>query len=185
MCKQCELNPVYEFTNQRKLCKNCFINYFHKKFLFTIRKYKMIKTGDIAGYKKNDSLKGRILEKMLFFLNKKYGTEIVELPNKRANKIAIDSSLDSEANEIISLIIHGDSFNLKKNLPVEKNFIKPLYLFLDEEILLYAKLRNIKFKPEKKKKEKINEFLEEFEKKHPEVKRAIINSVLGLYKAEI
>ena len=141
----------------------------------------MVKTGDIVGYKKDDSLKGVVLEELLSFLNKKYGTKIVKFP-KKSNKIAINSSLDSEANEIISLIIKGNAFDLKKNLPIEKNILKPLYLFLDEEILLYANLRNLKFKSEKKKKEKINEFIEEFEKKHPEVKRAIINSILALHQ---
>ena len=91
------------------------------------------------------------------------------------------SSLDSESNDIVNLIILGNTSNLKKSLPVEKNVIKPLYLFLDEEILLYAKLRNLKFKKHKIKKDKINNFLIEFEKNHPEVKRAIVNSLLKLY----
>jgi hypothetical protein len=200
MCKQCELNPVYEFTNRRKLCKNCFMNYFLNKFLFTIRKFKMVKTGDIVGYKKTNDLKGIVLENLLVFLNKKYGTELVKLPNKKwelpagfsqpqqpnrklkINKIAIDSSLDSEANEIIYSIIQGKNSDLEKSLPVEKKIIKPLYLFLDEEILLYAKIKNLKFKERKDNENKIQKFINEFEKKHPEVKRATVNSLLELYK---
>ncbi len=182
MCKQCELNPVYEFTNKRKLCKNCFVNYFLKKLLYTIRKFKMIRTGDIIGYKKTNTLKGVVLGDLLFFFKKKYGTEITELPSKKINKIASDSSLDSESNEILSLIIEKNSADLEKELPVEKNLIKPLYLFLDEEILLYAKIKNLKFKSEKIKKNKINNFLNGFENKHPEVKRAVVNSLLELYE---
>ena len=212
MCKQCELNPVYEFTNKRKLCKNCFVNYFLKKLLYTIRKFKMIKTGDIIGYKKINTLKGVVLEDLLLFLKKKSGIELVKLPNKKANKIASYSSIDSESTEIVNLIIEKNSLDLKKELPVEKNVIKPLYLFLDEEILLYAKIKNLKFKKvdssisdfaqlslpptrEEKnlfsqnrsqfqppKKNKIANFIQEFEKKHPEVKRAVVNSLLELYK---
>jgi hypothetical protein len=52
---------------------------------------------------------------------------------------------------------------------------------LDEEILLYAKLKKLKFEKYKVKKDKIREFEDEFEKKHPEVKRAIVNSLLELY----
>jgi len=182
MCKQCELNPVYEFTNKRKLCKNCFVNYFLKKLLYTIRKFKMIQTGGIIGYKKINTLKGVVLEDLLLFLKRKSGIELVKLPNKKANKIASDSSIDSESNEIVNLIIEKNSLDLKKELPVEKNVIKPLYLFLDEEILLYAKIKNLKFKEEKVKKNKIANFIQEFEKKHPEVKRAVVNSLLELYK---
>lgn len=181
MCKSCEEKPVYEFTNQRKLCKRCFINYFHKKLLYTLRKFEMIKSEDVIGYKKSNSLKGVILEEMLNFLNRKSGFKLVRLPNKLANKIAIDSSLDSEAEEIVQTIIQKNVKEISKSLPVEKNVIKPLYLFLDEEILLYAKLRNLKFKEINKEKNKINNFINEFEKNHPEVKRAIVNSVLKLY----
>jgi tRNA(Ile)-lysidine synthase TilS/MesJ len=182
MCKQCEKNPLYEFTNKRKLCKNCFVNYFNKKFLFTIRKFGMINHEDIIGYSKNNSFKEVVLEDMLNFFSKKSGISVVKLPNKRANKIASDSSIDSEANEIVKKIIEGNAINLKKDLPVEKNLIKPLYLFSDEEILLYAKIKNLKFKEEKNKKNKIESFLDKFEKKHPEVKRAVVNSLLELYK---
>jgi hypothetical protein len=47
--------------------------------------------------------------------------------------------------------------------------------------LLYAKLKNLKYKNIKKKEDKLNNFLNNFEKKHPEVKRAIVNSILELY----
>lgn len=181
MCKLCETNPVYEFTNKRKLCKNCFVNYFQKKFLFTIRKFGMIKLGDIVGYKKSESLNGVVLEELLNFFSKKSGIKIVKLPHKKANKIAVDSLIDSESGNIIETIIHGNAEDLKKDLPVEKDIIKPLYLFLEEEILLYANIRKLKFIEEKIKKDNIKEFIEEFEKKHPEVKRAIVNSLLELY----
>jgi len=142
----------------------------------------MIQTGDIVGYKKTDNLRGVVLEDLLLFLKKKYGTEVVKLPNKKFTKIASDSSIDLESNKIVSSIIEKNSADLEKELPVEKNVIKPLYLFLDEEILLYAKIKNLKFKEEKIKKNKIENFINEFEKKHPEVKRAVVNSLLELYQ---
>jgi len=142
----------------------------------------MIKHGDIIGYKKNNNFKEVVLEDMLNFFSKKYGISIVKLPHKKITKIANDSSIDSESNEIVKTIIEGNAVNLKKGLPTEKNLIKPLYLFSEEEILLYAKIRNLKFKEEKNKKNKIESFIDNFEKKHPEVKRAVVNSLLELYK---
>lgn len=181
MCKQCELKPVYEFTNKRKLCGRCFIHYFEKKVLYTIRKFDMIKRKDVIGYRRKNDFKGIVLEEILKFLAEKSNFRLVKLPGKRANKIAVDSSLDSESEEIIKELIKGNAINLKKDLPVEKNVIKPLYLFLDEEILLYAKLKRLKFKEQKKKRKKIGIFLDKSEKKHPEVKRAIVNGMLEIY----
>lgn len=179
MCKLCKTKPVYEFTNKRKLCKRCFINYFQKKVLYTIRKFNMIKKGNVIAYRKNNDFKGIILEEMLKFIAGK--TEI-KLNSKKTNKIAVGSSVDSEADNVIKTLIKGNVSELKRNLPVQGNIIKPLYLFLDEEILLYAKLKHLKFKKSKLKRDKIKTFEDEFEKKHPEVKRAIVNSILELYK---
>ena len=85
MCKQCNANPVYEFTNQRKLCKNCFIEYFEKKALYTIRKFGMIKNGDVIGYKENNDFRNIVLLEILKLLKNKADIEIIKLPTKRAN----------------------------------------------------------------------------------------------------
>ncbi|MDD5012365.1 MAG: hypothetical protein PHQ66_01825 [Candidatus Nanoarchaeia archaeon] len=183
MCKLCEKKPVYEFTNQRKLCARCFVNYFNKKFLYTLRKFGMIKREDIVGYKKGNDFKGIVLEYLLKFASEKYNFELVRLPNVKATKIADDSSLDSESENIVTSLIKGSASELKSDLPVEGKIIKPLYLFLDEEILLYARLKHFGFTTHiKKKKDKIENFLDEFEKKHPEVKRAVVNSLLEMYR---
>ncbi|OGJ12422.1 hypothetical protein A3K82_02680 [Candidatus Pacearchaeota archaeon RBG_19FT_COMBO_34_9] len=181
MCRLCQINPVYEFTNKRKLCGRCFIHYFEKKVLYTLRKFSLIKRDDIVGYKKENNFKSAVLEEILRFISEKSGINIVRLPNKQANKIAVDSSIDPEAEKVIKELIRGNAVNLKKNLPVEGKIIKPLYLFLDEEILLYAKLKKLKFSIEKETKDKIGRFIGESEKNHPEIKRAIVNSLLELY----
>jgi len=139
----------------------------------------MIKREDIVGYKKNNSFKGIVLKNILEFLSQKIGFNLVKSPGKRANKIAIDSSLDSEADKITHKLMEEDA--KMKSAPLEGKIIKPLYLFLDEEILLYAKIKKLKFKKIKEKKDKISSFIDELEKKHPEVKRAIVNSILELY----
>lgn len=181
MCQLCSSKPVYEFTNQRKLCARCFVNYFVKKFLYTLRKFEMINQEDVVGYSAGNSLKKVVLKHLLFLAKDKYHFELVKLPSKKAKKFAIDSSLDSESQEIVDTLLHKISESLKKSLPVEMKIIKPIYLFLDEEILLYAKIKKLKFKQEKNKKDKIEIFLKRTEEKHPEVKRAIVNSLLKMY----
>src|SRR4030042_4685560 len=93
MCHLCKIKPVYEFTNQRKLCKRCFANYFEKRFLYILRKFDMIKREDIVGYKKDNSLGGVVLENMLKFISERAGFSIVRLPNKKWEPPAGSSQL--------------------------------------------------------------------------------------------
>ena len=213
MCRQCELKPVYEFTNKRKLCGNCFVRYFQKKVFYTLRKFRMTSQGKSIAYKNNYDFRDAVLEDILKMLSRKSMNEIVNIPSiensnnystnsqefskgqfretgksinkiihkRKTDKIALSSTIDSEAGQMISILISQDAKSLEELAPVWKNIIRPLYLFLDEEVLLYAKLRKLKFKEKKIKKDKISGFISELEKSHPEVKHAIVNSYLKMY----
>lgn len=65
MCKNCEINPVYEFTNKRKVCKTCFIRWFDKKFFYTIRRFNMVCEKDILGYSNKTDFRNVVLENLL------------------------------------------------------------------------------------------------------------------------
>lgn len=179
MCKLCEINPVYQFTNKRKLCKSCFIRYFQKKFFYTIRKFGMIRQRDILYYETKNFRDFVVKEILEIFARK---TDISFTNNKnKATKVAVSDTIDSEAKEIIDTLINKNSEKLKNLKPVEdKKIIKPLYLFLDEEVLLYAKLRGLKFNNREEKRNDISDFLNKLEQKHPEVKRAVVNSYLKI-----
>ncbi len=197
MCKQCEINPVYEFTNQRKLCEKCFVRYFQKKVLYTIRKFNMVKKEDVVGYYQSNYLLGVVLEDVLKMFAEKFPVKIKKFQRTKdtmtqtakrlkVNEIAWPSTIDLVSYEIVNEIINGNVRNLMEDVfPVEElgkktKIIKPLYLFLDKEVLLYAKLRKLKFKKINVKLGKISKFIDELEKTHPEVKRAIVNSCLKL-----
>ena len=100
---------------------------------------------------------------------------------KIPNKTAIPITIDIEGDKAIHILIKGNSEKLKQLSPVQRKIIKPLYLFSDEEVLLYAKLMKLKFRVKKEKTDEIAKFIRGLEKKHPEVKRAIVNSFLELY----
>ena len=183
MCHQCQTKPVYEFTNKRKVCGNCFVRYFQKKVFYTIRKFEMIKRGEVVGYVRGSNFRSIVLEDVLKMLGKK-GIEIVQgaKPSQiKISKIAEPTTTDIIAYKIINEIIQGNSNNLKEFLPVDKKIIKPLCLFLDKEVLLYAKLKKLKFKKVVEEKSKTSLFIDELEKKHPEVKRAVVNGLLKLH----
>ena len=182
MCKQCEKKPVYEFTNQRKLCANCFIRYFQKKVLYTIRKFGMIRSGDVVGFKNGTGLKDVVLEDVLNMFAEKGHVGVVKFPNKKTTKLALPDTTDSVAGEIVHEVVGGEvsahpPTQKRGNLPI---LIRPLYLFLDKEVLLYAKLRGLKFVKKEEKKDKLGKFIDELEKKHPELKRAVVNGMLNI-----
>lgn len=178
MCKKCNEKPVYIFTNKRQVCKTCFIRWFEKKVLYTIKKFSMVKKGDVIGYNPGKDFRDVVLEDALKYYESKAPVSVVKGAGKEFTKTAIPITTDVIANDVVSNIIN--STLTRKNLPVRGKVIKPLYLFLDKEVLLYAKLKGLKFVKSKEGKDKMQNFLNDMEKKHPEVKRAIVNAYLKL-----
>jgi tRNA(Ile)-lysidine synthase TilS/MesJ len=183
MCKKCEIKPVYEFTNKRKVCKRCFINYFNKKFLFVVRKFELIKNNDVIAYEDKKDFKSVVLKELLEMISQKRQITIIKLPSrKKITKIVTNDTTDSQTYKIIYSIIKSRK-NLREYAPKNKRVIKPLYLFLDKEVLLYAKLKKLGYKKTIEKKNKISLFIDGLEKKHPEIKRAVIKSFLEWNKS--
>ncbi|RLG10034.1 hypothetical protein DRN73_08995 [Candidatus Pacearchaeota archaeon] len=177
------MKHVYEFTNGRELTKKEFIHWFQKKFLYTLRKFKMIQKEDIIGYENKGDFRGVVLEDLLKMLAEKSPVKIIKLPSKKKiTKKAIALTSDLESDKIINVLVNKNALELKNLYPVNKKLIQPLYLFLDKEVLIYAKLMNLKFKKVSNKKDKLSQFINDLEKKHPEIKHSIIKSYLELYK---
>jgi len=93
------------------------------------------------------------------------------------NKIISGESADNISAQIIETIITKKSKDIKKLAPIYKKLIRPLYLLLDSEIQLYAKLKKIKLKKQPKS-NKLQLFIKSLEEKHPEVKTSIVQSLL-------
>jgi len=139
----------------------------------------MIEREDLIGYENKGDFRGVVLEKLLNILVEKSPIEIVKLPTKKKiTKKALISTKDLESDKIINILIKKDAKELNELSPVSKKEIKPLYLFLDREVLLYAQLKKLKFKKVDKSKETIVSLLE---KKHPEIRHSIIQSYLDLF----
>jgi len=173
---------VYEFTNQRKLTKREFIQWFQKKFLYVIRKFNMAGKDDIIVYENKGDFRGVVLENLLQMFSNRALISIFKLPTKKKyTKKALTSTTDTEAYRMTQILIKRKVNKLKQLAPVYGKEIKPLFLFLDKEVLLYAKLMNLKFKKIKEKKNKISDFIDDLEKKHPEIKNSIISSYLELF----
>ena len=191
MCQLCEIEPVYEFTNKRKVCRKCYIKWFNKKILYAIRKFSMIKKGDIIKLSKKKDFRNVVLSEVLKNYSSKYYAEITfHEKGKKYIKIALPDTTDLIAEKIIKEVMKGNITNLKKIYPVYKKNIRPLFLFLDKEVLLYARLNGLKYSKKdlnkerkvKVKKDEISNFIDKLEEKHPEIKRAIVNNYVDIFK---
>ena len=159
-CKLCQKNPVWKFTNKQELCETCFVRYFESKVKKTIRKYNM-PINKIKG----NNLKASIINNIMQGLPERKG------------KMSLDN-LDDISNSIMYIMMRRDKKELKKLFPSSQ----PLYFLSDKEILLYAKIKRIKGKIEKRKgKEKeIDDFIKHIEQKNPDIRQNIVNAVLKL-----
>ena len=177
---------VYEFINGRKVTKREFLRWFEKKFLYILRKFHMIEKGDLVIWENKKDFRGVVLEDLLEMFAEKAPIELVKDKKGKYTKKAISSSSNTEGTGIIKNIIKGKAKDMNKFAPVDGKIIKPLYLFLDKEIKLYADLKDLKYKKFKEKSsnkdEKILKFLEDMESKHPELRYSIIQSYLEISK---
>jgi hypothetical protein len=163
-CKICQTSPVWKFTNKQQLCSGCFVRYFEKKVLYTIRKYQM----PISIIKKTD-------------LNSKIINNIIKNLPKRTGKLSSEN-LDDISLGILNEMMNRDSKNLNRFLP--KN--QPLYFLSDKEIELYAKIKKISGKTKKlaAKEKKINDFIIKIEQKNPDIRQNIVNALTSYLSAQ-
>jgi hypothetical protein len=155
-------NIVWEFTNQRKLNKKAFLDYFERKVFRTIRKYEMMK-GSLREIKikKGSDLNAYVLK---YVLEKKFSVSF------STKGLSFDNlSLVSE--EIFGNIL-GGKFEGKK--PSDDGGM-PLYFLSDAEIELYASLVGLKGGKRKSDKH-VQELFEKFMKKNPDLEHNIVNA---------
>jgi len=153
-------NHVWEFTNQRKLTKPEFINYFERKVFRTIRKHKMLDPKKNITLKKADNLNTIVLKKVL---EKKFTVAFSAKPN-----LSVDN-LSQVAEDSFKNILQGKFAGPKLG-------DKPLNQISDKELELYAKLKNIKGKKRIKDK-KVQSLFEKFLKKNQDLELNVVKAV--------
>ncbi|MCR4285227.1 MAG: hypothetical protein NUV97_04275 [archaeon] len=119
---------VWEFTNQRKLNKSEFLDYFERKVFRTIRKYDMLPKDKAIILKKSEDLNTTVLKKVL---EKKFTVKFGVKP------VFFSDNLSFVAEEIFKKILMG-----KFEGPKPEN--RPLYFLSDKEVELYAELVGLK-----------------------------------------
>lgn len=137
------------------------------------------------------SIKGKIIFIILKKISEKNNIILSKVKKdsliKRNEKIALEQSLDDEALLIVMNILNkSPKFDfIGPEIRINgSTHIKPLYFCLDKEIELYAKINGTKGKAKTKEKGtlklKVIDFISNMEKKHPEIKNAIVNAMLEI-----
>jgi hypothetical protein len=157
-CKKCRIKPVWKFTNQTQLCKQCFEDYIERKVFRTIRKFSMLSGREIK-LKKESSLNHNVLKKIF---EKKFSV-------MRGNEFSSEN-LSQVAEDVFGNVLNGKFTNISALNPK-----KPLYDVSDAELELYAKLKLIKGKKRVQDK-KLREFFEKFMVKNPDLEINIVNA---------
>ena len=153
-------NPVWQFTNQKKLTKSEFIDYFERKVFRTIRKYDMLSKDRIIKLPKQDDLNTQVLQNIL---KKKFKVELSTQPN------IFSQNLSQAAEDAFQNILQGKFTGPKP----DKN---PLYHLSDREVELYAKLTGVSGKNRKVDK-KIQSLFSRFLKKNQDLEINIVNAL--------
>jgi len=158
-----EKKHIWEFTNQKKLTKKEFLNYFERKIFKTIRKYEMLNKSRKITFKKTGDLNTKVLIKVL---ETKFKVEYGTKPNFSSENSSDIAEITFE--NILKGRFEGPS-------PTEKTN-KPLYFLSDKEVKLYAELTNTKGK-EKKRNPKIKELFSKFISKNQDLEQNVLKAL--------
>lgn len=152
------------FTNQRKLTKKEFINYFEKKVFKTIRKYKMLPKDKIFKFVNFNNLNAKILK---LIIEKKFVVEKSTKPNMNEDNLSV------AAEDIFSKILEG---KFSGQTPKDKSLSRPLYFHSDAEIEVYSNLLKITGKKMQRNK-KIQELFNKFKDKNPDLEINVVKAL--------
>jgi len=159
-----EKKYVWAFTNQRKLTKGEFIDYFEKKVFKTIRKHEMLPKDKVFRFAELNSINAKILKSII---EKKFTVEKSNKPNMN------EDNLSTIAENIFSKILNGNFIGPK---PKEKEISYPLYFHSDAEIETYAKLVDLKGKKMQRNK-KIQDLFNKFKDKNPDLEINVVKAL--------
>jgi hypothetical protein len=158
-CSKCKTRPVWKFTNQTQLCKKCFEDYFERKVWKTIRTHGLLPKNKIFLIKKSEDLNTKVL---INVIKEKFNIDFSNKPNINNN------NLSSESEIIFSNLLKG---NFKKS----KLSSSPLSQLSDEEIELYAKLKNIHGK-KRIKNTQVQQLFSKFKSKNPDLEHNVVRA---------
>ena len=128
VCKFCNINPVFRFNSSNiSLCKKCFIKYFERKVLKTMRLYKLVKKNDNIAIAASGGKDSTVI---LYILNTFIKDRTVKL-----QAIAIDEGIHDYRNKSLKFL---KDFCKKNNIKLNiYSYKKEFGKSLDEILKTY------------------------------------------------
>ncbi|MBW2978433.1 hypothetical protein KY331_06320 [Candidatus Woesearchaeota archaeon] len=164
-CYLCGRTAVIKKQKNRVICNKCFCWLFEKRIRKQTRLDKSFSSGDRI------LVIGEVAKYLVKSITKDMNVKLV---SKNYNKKIIEWTLDDELNQFVKGMFEG-----KGRRKEEKKVIKILKNVTDEEVKLFAKIKGLKFKPNKKDKA-IQKFLDSVQAKYPNAKYNLLRNVSEL-----
>jgi tRNA(Ile)-lysidine synthase TilS/MesJ len=168
-CYLCNKAAKIKQQKGRAVCNQCFVRLIEKRIRKQTRleksfkpKDKILVLGDVADY-------------LVKSITKNMNIRIFSRKNKKINKIVVEHTLDDELNQFVKEI-----FQNKKHKKQGKT-IKILKNITDKDIMLFAKIKGLRFKPNKKDK-KFQDFLDQVQARYPNAKYNLLRNMEELRK---
>ena len=160
-CYLCKRKGDINLQKGRDVCNECFVKLIEKRVRKYARLNKIFSKGD----------------KIFASGIAKYFVESFDMPvefvsKNKANKIVVSWSMDDEANEFVSALFKGGKVKKSKA-------VKLLKVVTDKELKIFAKIKKLKFKANKKDKD-VQKFLDNVEKKHGNIKYNLLKNIESL-----
>jgi hypothetical protein len=179
-CYLCNKKASIKQQKNRYICNKCFSWLFEKRIRKQTRldqsfkpRDRILAIGQIANYLTKSITKNMNVK---IFQKNKIDSNFIK--KNKINKIVIEYTLDDELNQYIKGI-----FEKKKEAKKDKKYIKILKNVTDNDVLLFAKINKLKFKPNKKDKN-IQEFLNSIQAKFPNAKYTLLKNINKLRKLQ-
>lgn len=177
-CYICKRNALIEEQKNRAICNECFCRIIEKR----VRRYtrtnniflpnkRILVVGEV-----NKCLAKSIVGKMpiKLFFSKAIDPEFIK--KNKIDAALIEWTIDDEANLFLAKLFKGEQIK-----DIDKKHVKMLISLTNEEAALFAKIKGIKFKAEKRDL-LIKKIIDNVQKEHPGAKHTLIKNIFLLNK---
>lgn len=158
-------------------CSHCFSRMIEKRIRKNTRINKTFRKNDkiLVMDELNEYLIKRIIKDLPVIIYKRKSIDNEFIKKNKINKIATNTTMDDEATQLLK------EFTTGKKTKQNKKIIKLLAVTSDKELERYAKIHEIRFKPNKKDK-RYNKTIEQMTQKYTDTKEKLYQSKKTLEK---
>ena len=172
-CYLCRKSANIKQQKDRYVCDNCFVRLITKRVRKFCRLNKIFKKNDrilVIG-ELNKYLAKNVVEKrpVKLFFRSKENKEFIK--KNKINKVLLQWTLDDEANNFLLGLFKGQK--IKK---FDEKYIKFLVSITNDEALMFAKIKKLKFKANKMD-PYIKRLIDKMHKEHPSARYTLLNNI--------